>query len=61
MLFKLDENLPASLVAPFASAGHDAVSAVDQDLQGAQDTTLSDVCRDEARALVTIDKGFADT
>ncbi len=60
MLFKLDENLPASLVAVFSSADHDAISAVEQDLQGAQDTMLADVCRDEGRTLVTVDKGFAD-
>ena len=60
MLFKLDENLPDSLVAAFTSAGHDAMSVVSQDLQGASDATVADVCREEDRALVTIDKGFAD-
>ena len=60
MLFELDENLPGSLVKAFISAGHDAVSVVSEDLQGAPDTRVADVCREERRALVTIDKGFAD-
>ena len=60
VLFKLDENLPGSLVDALTSAGHDAVSVVSQELQGAPDTRVADVCRRENRALVTIDKGFAD-
>jgi predicted nuclease of predicted toxin-antitoxin system len=60
VLFKLDENLPSSLVSVFESADHDAVSAVAQDLQGASDTTLAEVCRREGRVLVTLDAGFAD-
>ena len=60
MQFKLDENLPASLVTLFTAAGHDAVSASAQDLQGAPDKTISAVCQSEGRALVTLDVGFAD-
>lgn len=60
MQFKLDENLPASLVTLFTVAGHDAVSASAQDLQGAPDATISEACRSEERALVTLDVGFAD-
>jgi predicted nuclease of predicted toxin-antitoxin system len=60
MQFKLDENLPASLVALFTDAGHDAVSTVAQDLQGEPDATIAAVCRDEQRALVTLDVGFGD-
>ena len=60
MLFKLDENLPSSLVSVFASADHDAISVVAQALQGASDAELAEVCRRENRVLVTLDKGFAD-
>ena len=60
MQFKLDENLPASLVSVFSAAGHDAVSVIAQDLQGAPDATIAEVCRAEQRALVTLDVGFAD-
>ena len=60
MQFKLDENLPASLVTVFSDAGHDAVSTVAQNLQGAPDETIASVCRDEQRTLVTLDVGFGD-
>ena len=60
MKFKLDENLPASLVDTFEASGHDAVSTTSQGLQGEEDPTIADVCRREGRALVTLDTGFAD-
>ena len=60
MLFKLDENLPASLVRVFELAGHDATSVPAQGLQGESDATVAQVCRQEGRALVTLDAGFAD-
>lgn len=60
MQFKLDENLPRSLVAMFTSAGHDAVSTFDQGLVGEPDSRIASVCRNEGRALVTLDGGFAD-
>lgn len=43
-----------------SSAGHDAVSAVAQNLQGAADPRVMEVCREEGRALVTLDVDFAD-
>lgn len=33
---------------------------LEQRLQGASDSALFEVCRDERRALVTLDLGFAD-
>ena len=60
MLFKLDENLPGSLVSLFASGHHDAVTVVAQDLQGASDAQVAEACRGEGRVLVTLDKGFGD-
>jgi len=36
------------------------VSAAAQNLQGAADTTIAEVCREEGRALVTLDVDFAD-
>lgn len=56
MRFKLDENLPGSLVAMFASAGHDAVSTLDQRLDGEPDSRIARVCRDEGRALITLER-----
>jgi len=58
--FKLDENLPASLVDTFKASGHDAISTTSQGLQGEEDPTIAVVCREEGRALVTLDTGFAD-
>ncbi len=60
MRFKLDENLPVNLVDLFRAAGYDAVTAFDQDLKGARDSTLASVCRREGRAFVTLDTDFAD-
>ena len=60
MLFKLDENLPETLVALFADAGHNAVTVAEQELTGAEDTLIASICRDEARVLVTLDMDFAD-
>ncbi len=58
--FKLDENLPADLADVFHGAGHDAVTALDQDLKGARDSILASVCMRESRALITLDTNFAD-
>lgn len=60
MRFKLDENLPVELVQAFREFGHDAVSVLDQGLGGARDSRLASICRDERRAIVTLDKDFAD-
>ena len=58
--FKLDENLPVELAGLFRAAGHDAVTALDQNLKGVQDSDLASVCRREGRAIVTLDTDFAD-
>ena len=60
MLFKLDENLPGTLAALFAEAGHDAVTVAEQEMTGASDLRIASVCRREGRALVTLDMDFAD-
>ena len=60
MRFKVDENLPNALADLFVEAGHDTVSVEDQGLAGESDGTIADICRDEARALVTLDTDFAD-
>ena len=60
MKFKLDENLSPSLLAMFASAGHDAHSVVQQALGGAPDERVIDVCRREDRALITLDLDFSN-
>src|SRR4051794_9769955 len=60
MLFKVDENLPAELREFLTSAGHDALTVADQQLQGHPDSAVHDVCRGEGRSLVTLDRGFGD-
>jgi len=60
MKFKLDENLPESLVDLLSAAGHDAISVTTQELGGERDQKIAVVCTAEDRALVTLDTGFAD-
>jgi predicted nuclease of predicted toxin-antitoxin system len=60
MLFKIDENLPVEIAELLVQAGHDAKTANDQNLQGAHDPALLDVCRSEQRVLLTLDLDFSD-
>ena len=58
--FKLGENLPAELTGLLRTAGHEAVTAVQQELGGEPDTRLAEVCRGEQRVLLTLDLDFGD-
>jgi predicted nuclease of predicted toxin-antitoxin system len=58
--FKIDENVPGEVAEMLRSAGHDAVSVLDQNLGGWADPGVAAVCRSEARIVVTLDLGFAD-
>ncbi|MBS3733750.1 MAG: DUF5615 family PIN-like protein [Phycisphaerae bacterium] len=58
--FKIDENLPSEAAAVLQQAGHDAKSVIDQGMQGASDARVAQVCRQEERALMTLDVGFGD-
>lgn len=58
--FKLDENLSPSLAAIFLSAGHDAHSITDQQLNGQPDDRVIEVRQRELRALVTLDTDFSN-
>lgn len=60
MKFKVDENLPIELADLLNSAGHDAVTVLDQKLGGAADDDIAPVCQREVRAFVTFDLGFSD-
>jgi predicted nuclease of predicted toxin-antitoxin system len=60
MQFKTDENVPLEVVSLLRAAGHDAVSVFDQSLSGQPDNLIASVCRQEERALVTLDSDFAD-
>lgn len=59
--FKIDENMPKEVAEMLRSAGHDAVSVLDQNLGGWADPRVAEVCQSEGRVVVTLDVGFADT
>lgn len=59
MKFKLDENLGTSAVHAFEDAGHDTSTVHRQDIAGANDGRVFEICRDEQRILVTLDLDFA--
>ena len=60
MQFKIDENLPVEIADLLINAGHDAKTVNGQQLQGAKDPALIDVCNSENRIFVTLDTDFSD-
>ena len=60
MKLKLDENLGLRLAEMFRQAGHDAATVPEQQLCGASDLDLIERCRDEGRAIVTLDMDFSN-
>jgi len=58
--FKLDENLGRQAIDLFLEAGHDIATVAEQELQGAADNHLIDICQEEARVLVTLDLDFSN-
>lgn len=60
MRFKTDENLPDEVAALLRQHQHDALTVLDQRLGGHPDPDIAQVCRAEARALVTLDLDFSD-
>lgn len=60
MQFKIDENMPIEIAEMLTNAGHDAKTVNEQQLQGVKDTVLINVCKNENRALVTLDTDFSD-
>jgi len=57
---KLDENLGKRLAELFEAAGHDTATVRGQQMFGAADSDLIARCRDEGRAMVTLDLDFAN-
>lgn len=60
MKFKIDQNLPLECVEILAAAGHDAMTVWQQDLGGATDEKIVQVCRAEDRILITADLDLSD-
>jgi len=58
--FKVDENLPLEVAELLVSGGHDAVTVPQQKMGGTSDLMVATVCRQEDRAVVTLDLDFAD-
>lgn len=58
MKLKLDENIDLRVVTLLRLAGYDVATVPGQGLNSASDAELINVCRAEARCLVTCDRGF---
>lgn len=58
--FKLDENLPGDAESVFSGAGHDAETALQEQLGGRPDPDIYLASLNENRILVTLDLDFAD-
>ena len=60
MQFKVDENLHSDVTFLLRQHGYDAMTVVEQGLRGHPDRLIADVCREEKRAIITLDLDFAD-
>ncbi|BBL73910.1 DUF5615 family PIN-like protein [Methylomagnum ishizawai] len=60
MRFKIDENLHTDAAEFLRHLGHDAMTVYEQNLGGHPDAEIADSCRQETRALITLDLDFAN-
>lgn len=60
MKFKIDENLPSEFAEILQNAGYDALTVLDQNLKGENDSKIINVCQQECRILITLDLDFSD-
>jgi predicted nuclease of predicted toxin-antitoxin system len=61
MKIKLDENLGLLGKSLLEADGHDVMTIAGQQMSGAEDTRVYEVCRGEGRVLVTLDHDFGHT
>lgn len=61
MKFKLDENLGDLGKLLLDSAGYDVMTVAEQQMSGAQDEAIYEVCKSEDRIIVTLDHDFGQT
>lgn len=57
---KLDENLPPEAATLLRAAGHDVTTVAEQGLGGRPDRDVVRRCREERRAVVTLDLDFSN-
>ena len=60
MKFKIDENLPIEIAKLLIERGHDAKTVNEQQLKRTNDSVLINLCKQENRALVTLDTDFSN-
>jgi predicted nuclease of predicted toxin-antitoxin system len=60
MRFKVDENLHDDVAQTLRGRGHDAETVYDEGLRAEDDATIAGRCRQEGRAIVTLDLDFAN-
>ena len=60
MKLKLDENLGQRGFEAFQRSGHDVSSVHLQHMEGATDQEVFEVCRAEARVVITLDLDFSN-
>jgi predicted nuclease of predicted toxin-antitoxin system len=58
---KLDENLGFLGKFLLEADGHDVMTVAGQQMSGADDDRIYQVCKDEGRVLVTLDRDFGQT
>jgi len=61
MKIKLDENLGFLGKSLLQADGHDVLTIADQQMSGAEDERVYEICRNEQRMLVTLDHDFGQT
>lgn len=60
MRLKLDENVDIRAATLLRVAGYDVATVPGQGLSSTPDVQLIDICRNEGRCLVTLDRGFGN-
>lgn len=60
MKIKLDENMPQDLADLLGKSGHEAQTVAEENLSGADDSSVSKAATEEGRLLMTFDLGFAN-
>jgi predicted nuclease of predicted toxin-antitoxin system len=61
MKIKFDQNMDPRGAAILKQTGHDVLTVKEQNLTGAEDEEIAEVCQRESRCLVTLDLDFANT